>query len=113
MHQWYWSYSYNNNDETVEFDSYLNPDLSLGGLRNLEVDEHLIVPSNTYLRFLITSTDVIHSWAIPGLGIKCDAIPGRINQFGIELYRPGLYYGQCMEICGIQHAYMPILVKVV
>lgn len=114
-HQWYWSYSYLNinNNEIIEFDSYMNKDLNIGGLRNLDVDEHLILPSNTYLRFLITSTDVIHSWALPGLGIKMDAIPGRINQIGLEVYRPGVYYGQCSEICGQAHSFMPIVVKVI
>lgn len=109
MHQWYWSYAYGNN----EFDSYpVKEDLVKGSLRNLETDEHLIIPSNTYLRFLITSTDVIHSWALPSLGIKMDAIPGRINQIGLEIYRPGLYYGMCSELCGLNHAYMPITVRV-
>lgn len=112
-HQWYWSYSYTTPNGLVEFDSYLNQDLPLGGLRNLDVDEHLILPSNTYIRFLITSTDVIHSWSLPALGIKMDAIPGRINQLGLEIYRPGTYYGQCYELCGVGHAFMPIVVKVI
>jgi heme/copper-type cytochrome/quinol oxidase subunit 2 len=90
----------------------MNQDLNIGDLRNLDVDEHLILPSNTYIRFLITSTDVIHSWAVPALGIKMDAVPGRINQIGLEIYRKGTYYGQCSEICGTNHAFMPIVVKV-
>lgn len=109
-HQWYWSYELPNG---IEFDSYLNPDIKLGDLRNLDVDEYLIVPSNTYLRFLITSTDVIHSWSIPGLGIKMDAVPGRINAFNIDIYRSGIYYGQCTELCGTSHAFMPIMLKVI
>lgn len=109
-HQWYWSYEL---ADGTEFDSYLNPELRLGDLRNLDVDEYLIVPSNTYLRFLITSTDVIHSWSIPALGIKMDAIPGRINAFNVDIYRPGTYYGQCTELCGTSHAFMPIMLKVI
>ena len=113
-HQWYWSYSYTgNNNNLVEFDSYINQDLNLGDLRNLDVDSNLILPSNTYIRFLITSTDVIHSWTLPSLGIKMDAVPGRINQVGLEIYRPGIYYGMCSEICGINHSFMPIVVKVI
>lgn len=107
--QWYWSYNYLNE----EFDSYINQDLQLGDIRNYDVDEHLILPSNTYIRFLITSTDVIHSWGLPSLGIKMDAVPGRINQIGLEIYREGIYYGSCYEICGINHSYMPIVLKVI
>ncbi len=107
--QWYWNYAYG--DEF--FESYLLQDLEPGVFRLLDTDEYLIIPSNTTIRFLITSTDVIHSWSIPALGIKTDAIPGRINQTSTEIYRPGIYYGQCMELCGIQHAFMPITLKVV
>lgn len=113
-HQWYWSYGIHHAQFAIDFDSYLNKnDLNIGDFRNLDVDEHLILPANTYIRFLITATDVIHSWGIPQLGIKLDAIPGRINQIGLEIYRPGLYYGHCYEICGFGHSYMPILVKVI
>jgi heme/copper-type cytochrome/quinol oxidase subunit 2 len=91
----------------------MSQDLNLGAFRLLDTDEHLIVPSNTPIRFLITSSDVIHSWAIPALGIKMDACPGRLNQIGVEIYRPGLYFGQCSEICGVGHAFMPITLKVV
>jgi len=107
--QWYWSYSYDN--ETF-FDSFILQDLIPGSFRLLDTDEHLILPSNTPIRFLISSTDVIHSWAIPALGIKMDAIPGRLNQIGVEIYRPGLYFGMCQELCGISHAFMPITLKV-
>jgi heme/copper-type cytochrome/quinol oxidase subunit 2 len=106
--QWYWNYSYGD----INFDSYLLQDLNPGILRLLDTDEHLIIPSNTSLRFLITATDVIHSWGIPQLGIKTDAIPGRLNQTNIEIYRPGLYFGMCYELCGLNHAYMPITLKV-
>lgn len=107
--QWYWSYSYND----IQFDSYLSQDLNTGFFRLLDTDEHLIIPSNTPIRFLITASDVIHSWSIPALGIKMDACPGRLNQIGIEIYRPGLYFGQCYELCGINHAFMPITLKVI
>lgn len=91
----------------------MNQDLNIGDFRNLDVDEHLILPSNTYIRFLITSTDVIHAWSLPALGIKLDAVPGRINAVGCEIYRPGLYYGMCSEICGANHSFMPIVLKVI
>lgn len=108
--QWYWSYNYK---DTIEFDSYISQDLNKGYFRLLETDEHLIIPSNTPIRFLITASDVIHSWSLPALGIKMDAIPGRLNQVGLEIYRPGLYFGQCYELCGINHAFMPITLRVV
>lgn len=109
MHQWYWSYSYGD----TEFDSYLLQDINPGNFRLLDTDEYLILPSNTFIRFLITSTDVIHSWGVPALGIKMDACPGRLNQTGVEIYRPGLYFGQCYELCGVGHAFMPITLKVI
>jgi cytochrome c oxidase subunit 2 len=108
--QWYWSYSYDN--ETF-FDSYMSQELIPGSFRLLDTDEHLILPSNTPIRFLISSTDVIHSWSIPSLGIKMDAIPGKLNQIGLEIYRSGLYFGMCQELCGINHAFMPITLKVI
>lgn len=107
--QWYWSYVVGDN----QFDSYLLQDLTPGSLRLLDTDEHLILPSNILIRFLITSTDVLHSWAIPALGIKMDACPGRLNQTAVEIYRPGLYWGSCMELCGVQHGFMPISLKVI
>lgn len=107
--QWYWNYAYG--DELIE--SYLLQDLEPGIFRLLDTDEHLILPANTTIRFLITSTDVIHSWSLPALGIKTDAIPGRINQTSTEIYRPGLYFGGCYELCGVGHAFMPITLKVV
>lgn len=108
--QWYWSYNYMNK---LEFDSYMSQDLNEGYFRLLDTDELLLLPSNTPIRLLLTSSDVIHSWSIPSLGIKMDAIPGRLNQMGIEIYRSGLYYGQCMELCGIGHAFMPICLKII
>nr|YP_009002113.1 cytochrome c oxidase subunit 2 [Sporolithon durum]AGU16678.1 cytochrome c oxidase subunit 2 [Sporolithon durum] len=117
--QWYWSYEYSDySDEqgnSIEFDSYMIPeeDLELGQLRLLEVDNRMVIPINTHIRVIVSAADVLHSWAIPSLGIKCDAIPGRLNQASLFVKREGLYYGQCSEICGINHGFMPIVVEVV
>lgn len=91
------------------YEAYLEPadSLEIGYLRLLEPDNHLVVPAMTHIRLLITSTDVLHAYAVPSLGIKCDAVPGRLNQVSLYTLREGTYYGQCSEICGIQHAYMP------
>jgi cytochrome c oxidase subunit 2 len=98
----------------VEFDSYMLPEQActeiFGGLRLLEVDHPLFVPAFVCLRFLITSVDVLHSWAVPALGIKVDAVPGRLNQVYSIVKRPGIFYGQCSEICGVNHGFMPIQV---
>ena len=116
-HQWYWSYQYpdflNSDDEFVEFDSYIVPesDLEKGTLRMLEVDNRVILPELTHVRFIITSGDVIHSFAVPSLGIKSDAYPGRLNQVSVFINREGVFYGQCSEICGILHSSMPIVVE--
>lgn len=118
-HQWYWSYEYsdyNTSDEqSLAFDSYMVPEdeLELGQLRLLEVDNRLVVPANTHLRMIITSADVLHSWAVPSLGVKCDAVPGRLNQASILIKREGVYYGQCSELCGTNHGFMPIVVEAV
>uniref|UniRef100_A0AAU6QDM2 Cytochrome c oxidase subunit 2 n=1 Tax=Laelaps chini TaxID=2902761 RepID=A0AAU6QDM2_9ACAR len=112
-HQWYWSYEYS--DFEIEFDSFLIPEdnLNKDSFRLLEVDNNFIVPNLLSLRLLISSADVIHSWTIPSLGVKVDAIPGRLNQIFLFSYRPGLYYGQCSEICGANHSFMPITLEVV
>lgn len=116
-HQWYWTYEYvvfseanPVNFELINFDSYLVPDdeLNLDGLRLLEVDNPLIIPGNSYIRFLVTSVDVLHAWAVPSLGIKVDAVPGRLNQVFTFIKRTGDFYGQCSEICGVNHGFMPI-----
>ena len=86
-------------------------DLKLGQFRLLEVDNRVIVPIYTHIRILITASDVLHSWAIPSLGIKLDACPGRLNQTSMFIKRIGVFYGQCSEICGINHAFMPIVVE--
>lgn len=87
--------------------------LELGEQRLLAVDNNLVLPIQTSIRFLVTSTDVIHSFAVPSLGIKCDAIPGRLNSVGTLITRPGLYYGQCSELCGVNHGFMPIGIQAV
>ena len=116
-HQWYWSYQYpdflNSENEFIEFDSYLVPesDLENGALRMLEVDNRVVLPETTHVRFVLTGGDVIHSYACPALGIKCDAYPGRLNQASVLLNREGTFYGQCSEICGILHSSMPIVIE--
>ena len=116
-HQWYWSYQYpdflNSDDEFIEFDSYLVPeaDLEDGALRMLEVDNRVIIPELTHVRFIVTGADVIHSFACPALGIKCDAYPGRLNQVSVFVNREGTFYGQCSEICGLLHSSMPIVIE--
>jgi heme/copper-type cytochrome/quinol oxidase subunit 2 len=85
-------------------------DNSLPQLRLLEVDNPLLLPINTSIRVLVTSSDVLHSWAIPSLGIKIDSCPGRLNQVALNIYRKGIFYGQCSELCGINHGFMPIVV---
>jgi cytochrome c oxidase subunit 2 len=112
--QWYWSYEYSDNlefsDEPLIFDSYIvqENDLEIGQFRLLEVDNRVVVPTNSHIRVLITASDVLHSWAIPSLGIKLDACPGRLNQTSMFIKREGVFYGQCSEICGIGHGFMPI-----
>lgn len=118
-HQWYWSYEYSDyytqDGKSIEFDSYMIPesDLNFGDLRLLEVDNRVVVPTNTNVRVIITAADVLHCWAVPSLGIKLDAVPGRLNQVAFLANREGVYYGQCSEICGANHAFMPIIVEAV
>lgn len=113
-HQWYWRYEYSD-FTNIEFDSYIVPteDLKTGEYRLLEVDNRLVIPINLEVRILITAADVIHSWAIPRIGIKVDAIPGRLNQLGFTARRPGVFYGQCSEICGANHSFIPIAIEVI
>nr|UUA63268.1 cytochrome c oxidase subunit II [Micronycteris megalotis] len=113
-HQWYWSYEYTDYTDLC-FDSYMipTPDLKAGELRLLEVDNRVVLPMETTIRMLISSEDVLHSWAVPSLGLKTDAIPGRLNQTTLLATRPGLYYGQCSEICGSNHSFMPIVLETV
>nr|YP_010692576.1 cytochrome c oxidase subunit II [Tricentrus gammamaculatus]WBV77317.1 cytochrome c oxidase subunit II [Tricentrus gammamaculatus] len=108
-HQWYWSYEYSDFNE-IEFESYMKPfnNLELSDFRLLDTDNRMVVPFNMMIRILTSSSDVIHSWTIPSAGIKIDASPGRINQGNMMINRPGIYYGQCSEICGSNHSFMPI-----
>nr|ACH99446.1 cytochrome c oxidase subunit 2 [Dibamus novaeguineae] len=113
-HQWYWSYEYTDYEDLV-FDSYMIPtqELQKGHFRLLEVDHRIVVPMESPIRMLISAEDVLHSWAIPALGIKTDAIPGRLNQTTFITSHPGLFYGQCSEICGSNHSFMPIVIEAV
>jgi len=113
-HQWYWQYEYPDH-AGIAFDSTMIPDNEIkpGQLRLLEVDNRIILPVNTNVRLLVTSADVIHSWSVPSFGVKTDAVPGRTNESWINILRPGVYYGQCSEICGINHGFMPIAVEAV
>nr|YP_009689593.1 cytochrome c oxidase subunit II [Lepidurus arcticus]QCZ36038.1 cytochrome c oxidase subunit II [Lepidurus arcticus] len=111
-HQWYWSYEYSD-FTNIEFDSYMTPtqDLLTNEFRLLDVDNRLVVPFNTQIRLLVSAADVLHSWTIPSLGVKVDAVPGRLNQLSLFINRPGLFFGQCSEICGANHSFMPIVVE--
>lgn len=108
-HQWYWRYFFKDVYEFL-FDSYITPSENRM-IRLLEVDNRLVVPSLFPLRFLVSSSDVIHSWTIPSLGVKFDAVPGRINQFCFSAKRSGVFFGQCSEICGANHSFMPIVLE--
>ena len=120
-HQWYWSYEYSdyvsklldNGISCLNFDSYMLPEdeLELGQLRLLEVDNCIVVPAGVHVRVVVTAADVLHAWAVPSLGVKVDAVPGRLNQTSFFIKREGIFYGQCSEICGVNHGFMPIVVK--
>nr|AND96278.1 cytochrome c oxidase subunit 2 [Onthophagus yukae] len=111
-HQWYWSYEYTD-FKNLEFDSYMIPtnEMKMEGFRLLDVDNRIILPFNTQIRMLVTAADVIHSWTIPALSVKIDATPGRLNQISFLMNRAGLFFGQCSEICGANHSFMPIVVE--
>nr|QDO67403.1 cytochrome oxidase subunit 2 [Tunga penetrans] len=111
-HQWYWSYEYSDFNN-IEFDSYMiqSNNLENNMFRLLDVDNKIILPMNSYIRVMVTASDVLHSWTIPSLGIKIDATPGRLNQTNFLINRPGLFFGQCSEICGANHSFMPIVVE--
>nr|AMH85385.1 cytochrome c oxidase subunit II [Stomoxys calcitrans] len=111
-HQWYWSYEYSDFNN-IEFDSYMIPtnELNLENFRLLDVDNRVILPMNSQIRILVTAADVIHSWTVPALGVKVDGTPGRLNQTNFLINRPGLFYGQCSEICGANHSFMPIVIE--
>nr|QZI85953.1 cytochrome c oxidase subunit II [Sycanus falleni] len=111
-HQWYWSYEYSD-FSNVEFDSYMIPtkELSESGFRLLDVDNRVVLPMDVQTRIIVTSADVIHSWTIPSIGVKVDGTPGRLNQANFLINRPGLMFGQCSEICGANHSFMPIVLE--
>nr|APX39392.1 cytochrome c oxidase subunit 2 [Aphthona melancholica] len=111
-HQWYWSYEYSD-FKNIEFDSYMLPtnELKSFNFRLLDVDNRITIPFQSNIRMLITAADVIHSWTIPSLGIKVDATPGRLNQTSFTINFPGLFFGQCSEICGANHSFMPIVLE--
>lgn len=115
--QWFWSYEYSDfvreDQEPIEYDSYLIPesDLEPGQFRNLDVDNRVVIPVDTHVRFIVTARDVIHNFAVPSLGLKIDGVPGRLNQTSVILKREGLFYGQCSEICGVYHGFMPIVIE--
>nr|UBF43856.1 cytochrome c oxidase subunit 2 [Comaster schlegelii]UGV21714.1 cytochrome c oxidase subunit 2 [Comaster schlegelii] len=113
-HQWYWSYEYTDYCD-LDFDSYMVSlsDLSVGFPRLLEVDNRVVVPVQNSIRVLVSSSDVLHSWAVPSLGVKMDAVPGRLNQVTFLSPRSGVFYGQCSEICGANHSFMPIVIEAV
>nr|QMP96746.1 cytochrome c oxidase subunit II [Sphenodon punctatus] len=113
-HQWYWSYEYTDYKD-LSFDSYmiLTKELKNGHFRLLEVDHRMVVPTKSPIRILVSAEDVLHSWAVPSLGVKIDAVPGRLNQTTISTHQPGLFYGQCSEICGANHSFMPIVIEAV
>ena len=112
-YQWYWGYEYP--DENIIFDSYMvdEKDLKENQPRLLTVDNEVYVPVNKVVKVMITANDVLHAWALPSFGVKRDAVPGRINETWFKAEKVGTYYGQCSELCGIKHAFMPITVKVV
>ncbi|OJV13908.1 MAG: cytochrome c oxidase subunit II [Alphaproteobacteria bacterium 33-17] len=116
-HQWYWEYIYPDMEgkDDIRFDSYMikDEDLKEGQKRLLEVDNQVVLPVDTVVKILVTSADVIHSFALPAFGLKTDAIPGRTNETWVKIEKPGVYYGQCSQLCGVNHAFMPIAIKAV
>nr|AIS86050.1 cytochrome oxidase subunit II [Lauraesilpha angusta] len=111
-HQWYWSYEYSD-FMNIEFDSYMLPqnEMETKSFRLLDVDNRAPLPTNMFIRVIITAADVLHSWTIPSIGVKADATPGRLNQVSMMFNRPGVFYGQCSEICGANHSFMPIVIE--
>nr|AQP30064.1 cytochrome c oxidase subunit 2 [Pericapritermes sp. 3 TB-2017] len=111
-HQWYWSYEYSDFTK-LEFDSYMvqQEDQQIDTFRLLDTDNRIVLPMNSPIRMIVTAADVLHSWTVPSLGVKTDATPGRLNQVSFSINRPGLLYGQCSEICGANHSFMPIVVE--
>ena len=112
-YQWYWGYEYP--DQKIAFEASMieTKDLKPGQPRLLATDKHVVVPVNKVVKVLITANDVLHAWALPAFGVKRDAVPGRINETWFKAEKEGIFYGQCSELCGIKHAFMPITVEVV
>ena len=114
-HQWYWSYEYCDlwiGGEPLAFDSYIKPE-GAGLPRVLDTDNRVVLPYEIGVRALVSRADVLHAWAVPSLGVKADACPGRLNQMTFTAYRPGVAFGQCSEICGANHRFMPIALELV
>nr|QPN49673.1 cytochrome c oxidase subunit II [Lycorma delicatula] len=109
-HQWYWSYEYSDSKK-MEFESYMKPQTESPSFRLIEVDNRMVIPFSTQIRMIVSSSDVIHSWTIPSMGVKMDAIPGRLNQISLMTKNPGVFFGQCSEICGMNHSFMPITME--
>lgn len=111
-HQWYWSYEYSD-FLNLEFDSYIIPEkeMATNNFRLLDVDNRTVIPIGSQIRTLIGAADVLHSWTVPSIGVKADAVPGRLNQVNFYSTRPGLYFGQCSEICGANHSFIPIVIE--
>nr|APX40865.1 cytochrome c oxidase subunit 2 [Phyllotreta foudrasi] len=110
-HQWYWSYEYSD-FKNIEFDSYMLPNNENNyQFRLLDVDNRVTIPFKSNIRMMVTAADVIHSWTIPSIGVKIDALPGRLNQINFYTNQPGLFFGQCSEICGANHSFMPIVLE--
>nr|ALO70745.1 cytochrome c oxidase subunit 2 [Neobisnius villosulus] len=111
-HQWYWSYEYDD-FQKIEFDSYMTPmnENSISDFRLLDVDNRMAIPFNSQIRMIVTAADVLHSWTIPSLSVKIDATPGRLNQVSFFINRSGIFFGQCSEICGANHSFMPIVME--
>ena len=112
--QWYWTYEYPDHDNFT-FDAFMIPEdeLEPGMQRLLETDNRVVLPTNTNIKVQVTASDVLHSWAMPSMGVKIDAVPGRLNEIWIHINEPGVYYGQCSELCGVLHAFMPITIEAV
>nr|YP_003540900.1 cytochrome c oxidase subunit II [Leptodeira polysticta]ACD77452.1 cytochrome c oxidase subunit II [Leptodeira polysticta] len=113
-HQWYWNYEYSDNTQ-VSFDSYMikTKDLQNGSPRLLEVDNRMVTPAGLQTRIVVTAEDVLHSWTVPSLGVKVDAVPGRLNQIPLTTSQVGVFFGQCSEICGANHSFMPIAMEAI
>ena len=123
-HQWYWSYEVSDfkscaENHNLKYSSYmltnesLQENNSIGFFRNLETNKRVVLPTNTHLRLLVTAVDVLHSWTVPSFGVKVDACPGRLNQANLFIKRFGVFFGQCSEICGVNHGFMPIVLLAV